>query len=154
MCPNHPMWYGLNFRGEELNKAFVPSYSPRRTEGKFALAVVGPTRAAVSGEKLPCLSSPCTHRMWECVFRDFSGKSFYMQSQVQALARGAGHVACKTSAVGSRSDCSSHTSSHFHNHGLCTVHLVCLLFTHQPEGELLRVHEKCTHKIKVSHFSF
>jgi hypothetical protein len=37
---------------------------------------------------------------------------------------------------------------------ISTVQMVLLLFTHQPEGELLRVHEKCTQKIKVGLFSF
>jgi hypothetical protein len=33
-------------------------------------------------------------------------------------------------------------------------HTVYSLFTHQPEEELLRIHEKRTQKIKVSPFSF
>jgi hypothetical protein len=70
--------------------------------------------------------------------------SFYMESRV--LVGGAGHVPCNTSAVGSQLDGSSHTANHFHKK--CSSGA----FTLQPEGELLRVHKKCTQKIKVSPF--
>jgi hypothetical protein len=66
-----------------------------------------------------------------------------MESGGQALAGGAGHVASKTLAVGSQSDGSSHTQITF----ISTVQVLftcAFTITRQPEGELLRVHEKCS----------
>jgi hypothetical protein len=71
------------------------------------------------------------------------------------------HVACKSLAVGSRSNGFYRCKKRFHEHCSSdsvhcshTVHLVEVLCIWQPRKELLRVHDKCTQKIKVNHFSF